>query len=73
MSKDVENQELNRDVLSAIFDWLKNNGTRCEEALSQISINLEKLSATLIDDKSPKSTPVKDDKKNCKKDIDWDV
>lgn len=54
MSKDVENQEPNRDVLSAIFDWLKNNGTRCEEALSQISINLEKLSAILIDDKSSK-------------------
>lgn len=58
MSKDVENQEPNRDVLSAIFDWLKNNGTRCEEVLSQISINLEKLSATLIDDKSSKTPEI---------------
>ena len=59
MSKDVENQESNRDVLPAIFDWLKNNGTRCEEVLSQININLEKLSATLIDNKSSKTLEIK--------------
>ena len=51
MSKDVENQEPNRDVLSAIFDWLKNNGTRCEEVLSQINANLEKLSSSLSNNK----------------------
>lgn len=51
MSKDVENQEPNRDVLSAIFDWLKNNGTRCEEVLSQINVNLEKLSSSLSNNK----------------------
>lgn len=56
MSKNVKNQEKNRDVLPAIFDWLKNNGTRCEEVLSQINGNLEKLSIALIDDKSSKSS-----------------
>lgn len=59
MSKDVENQEPNRDVLSAIFDWLKNNGTRCEEVLSQINDNLEKLSMALINDKSSKTLETK--------------
>lgn len=56
MSKDVENQEPNRDVLSAIFDWLKNNGTRCEEVLSQINANLGKLSSSLSNNK-PIPTP----------------
>lgn len=59
MSKDVENQEQNRDVLPAIFDWLKNNGARCEEVLSQINDNLEKLSMALINDKSSKTLEAK--------------
>ena len=59
MSKDVENQEPNRDVLSTIFDWLKNYGTRCEEVLSQINDNLEKLSMALINDKSSKTLETK--------------
>lgn len=71
MTKDVENQEQNRDVLPAIFDWLKNNGARCEEVLSKINMNLEKLSTTLIDDKSSKATSVENNKKSSKNIVDW--
>ncbi len=59
MSKDAKNQERNRDVLPAIFDWLKNNGTRCEEVLSQINANLEKLSSSLSNNEPIQAPQIK--------------
>ena len=41
------------------------------EQLKEFNNKSSKILATLIDDKSSKSAPVKDDKKNCKKGIDW--
>ncbi len=43
------------------------------EQLKEFNNKSSKILTILIDDKSSESTPVKDDKKNCKKDIDWDV
>lgn len=43
------------------------------EQLKEFNNKSSKILATLIDNKSSESTPVKDDKKNYKKDIDWDV